>query len=85
MPRFGSIVLDEAFDKADMSFTRDSLEVFKTFGFQLILATPLKMISTLEPYVGGVALANLNQETNVTSFKFTPIKTKTKSLAGGSV
>lgn len=85
MPRFGSIVLDEAFDKADMSFTRDSLEVFKTFGFQLILATPLKMISTLEPYVGGVALANLNQETNVTSFKFTPIKTKTKSLAGGNV
>lgn len=54
VPRYGTIVLDEAFDKTDTDFTKDSLEVFKTFGFQLILATPMKMIQTFEPYLGGV-------------------------------
>lgn len=59
VPNFGMVVLDEAFDKTDPAFTRDSLEVFKTFGFQLILATPLKMIQAFEPYVGGVVEAIL--------------------------
>lgn len=30
--------------------------MFHTFGFQLLLATPLKMLQTLEDYVGGAAL-----------------------------
>lgn len=56
MPAYGLVVLDEAFDKTDPAFTRAGLEVFQQFGFQLLLATPLKMLQTLEDYVGGAAV-----------------------------
>lgn len=54
VPRFGSIVLDEAFDKADSRYTRNAMEVFGEFGFHMILATPQKLLQTLEPYVGAI-------------------------------
>ncbi len=54
LPRYGTIVLDEAFDKTDNRYTRLALDVFKEFGFQLVLATPHKLLRTIEPYVGGV-------------------------------
>ncbi|GHD05726.1 ATP-binding protein [Zhihengliuella salsuginis] len=56
LPRYGSIVMDEAFDKADATFTRMALDIFTEFGFHMILATPLKLLRTLEDYVGGIAL-----------------------------
>lgn len=56
VPAYGLVVLDEAFDKTDPAFTRAGLEVFQQFGFQLLLATPLKMLQTLEDYVGGAAV-----------------------------
>lgn len=55
LPEYALVILDEAFDKTDPEFTRAGLEVFRAFGFQLLLATPLKMLQTLEDYVGGVA------------------------------
>jgi len=55
-PPYGLVVLDEAFDKTDIHFTRAGLEVFRSFGFQLLLATPLKMLQTIEQYVGGAAV-----------------------------
>ncbi|MGB7963720.1 MAG: SbcC/MukB-like Walker B domain-containing protein [Propionicimonas sp.] len=55
-PSYGLVVLDEAFDKTDPAFTKAGLEVFQQFGFQLLLATPLKMLQTLEDYVGGAAV-----------------------------
>ena len=54
VPRFGSIALDEAFDKADSRYTRNAMEVFRAFGFHMILATPQKLLQTLEPYVGAI-------------------------------
>lgn len=54
VPRFGSIVLDEAFDKADSRYTRNAMDVFRDFGFHMILATPQKLLQTLEPYVGAI-------------------------------
>lgn len=51
--RYGTIVLDEAFDKADTRYTRMALDVFVEFGFQLVLATPQKLLQTIEPYVGA--------------------------------
>lgn len=54
LPRFGSIVLDEAFDKADSRYTRNAMDVFREFGFHMILATPQKLLQTLEPYVGAI-------------------------------
>lgn len=52
-PRYGTVVLDEAFDKADTRYTRMALDVFVEFGFQLVLATPQKLLQTIEPYVGA--------------------------------
>ncbi|MDO5495054.1 MAG: ATP-binding protein [bacterium] len=51
--RYGTVVLDEAFDKADTRYTRMALDVFEEFGFHLVLATPQKLLQTIEPYVGG--------------------------------
>lgn len=56
-PAYGSVILDEAFDKADTEFTRTAMDTFRDFGFHMILATPLKLLQTLERYVGGVGLA----------------------------
>jgi len=52
-PSFATVVLDEAFDKADAEFTRTAMNIFTTFGFQMIVATPLKSVMTLEPFIGG--------------------------------
>lgn len=62
VPTFGSIVLDEAFDKADAAFTRMALDIFREFGFHMILATPLKLLQVLEDYVGGVGLARCREQ-----------------------
>jgi uncharacterized protein YPO0396 len=55
IPNYGTVVLDEAFDKADSDFTRMAMDVFLEFGFHMILATPLKLLQTLEDYVGGIS------------------------------
>lgn len=57
IPTYGTVILDEAFDKADTTFTRMAMDVFLEFGFHMILATPLKLLQTLEDYVGGIGLA----------------------------
>ncbi|NNG19881.1 hypothetical protein HJ590_09900 [Naumannella sp. ID2617S] len=59
-PEYALVVLDEAFDKTDPSFTRAGLEVFREFGFQLLLATPMKMLQTLEDHVGGAAVVSMD-------------------------
>ncbi|MCL2654695.1 MAG: ATPase [Coriobacteriia bacterium] len=62
-PSYGLVILDEAFDKTDPAFTKAGLDVFSAFGFQLLLATPLKMLQTLESYVGGaVQISNREGE-----------------------
>ncbi|MFT8636594.1 MAG: SbcC/MukB-like Walker B domain-containing protein [Pseudoclavibacter sp.] len=53
-PTYGTIIMDEAFDKADTRYTRMALGVFVAFGFHLVLATPQKLLPTIEAYVGGV-------------------------------
>ena len=55
-PRFGTIVLDEAFDRADAEFTRAAMGAFRKFGFHMILATPEKLLQTVQDYIGGVLM-----------------------------
>lgn len=62
LPGYALVVLDEAFDKTDADFTRAGLEVFRGFGFQLLLATPMKMLQTLEEHVGGAAMVTNTPE-----------------------
>ncbi|MGV9767999.1 ATP-binding protein [Microbacterium sp. NPDC003461] len=54
VPTYGTIVLDEAFDKADSQYTRMAMDVFREFGFHMILATPQKLLQTIERYIGAV-------------------------------
>jgi uncharacterized protein YPO0396 len=59
LPSFATVVLDEAFDKADSEFTSMAMNIFKTFGFQMIVATPLKSVMTLEPFIGGACFVHI--------------------------
>lgn len=66
--RYGTIVLDEAFDKADTRYTRMALDVFVEFGFHLVLATPQKLLQTIEPYVGAAtSVENPNRQKSIAS------------------
>jgi uncharacterized protein YPO0396 len=65
LPTFATVVLDEAFDKADAEFTAMAMNIFNTFGFQMIVATPLKSVMTLEPFIGGACYVhNIDRKTS---------------------
>ncbi|MBS0591766.1 MAG: ATP-binding protein [Proteobacteria bacterium] len=59
LPRYAPVVLDEAFDKADNEFTALAMGVFENFGFQMVVATPLKSVMTLEPFIGGACFVDI--------------------------
>lgn len=59
LPSYATVVLDEAFDKADAEFTAMAMNIFRTFGFQMIVATPLKSVMTLEPFIGGACFVHI--------------------------
>lgn len=60
VPQYAAVVLDEAFDKADNEFTATAMRIFENFGFQMIVATPLKSVMTLEPFIGGACFVDIN-------------------------
>lgn len=59
-PRYAPVILDEAFDKADNEFTALAMKIFAGFGFQMIVATPLKSVMTLEPFIGGACFVDIS-------------------------
>lgn len=61
LPTYGTVILDEAFDRADPEFTRTAMDVFTSFGFHMVLATPFKLIRTLSPYVDGTIVVNYEE------------------------
>jgi uncharacterized protein YPO0396 len=60
-PVYAPVVLDEAFDKADNEFTALAMNIFANFGFQMIVATPLKSVMTLEPFIGGACYVHISE------------------------
>lgn len=62
LPRYGTVILDEAFDRADPAYTRRALDVFTRFGFHMVLATPLKLLQTLDDYIDGVAAVSIRDK-----------------------
>jgi uncharacterized protein YPO0396 len=62
-PVFSTVVLDEAFEKADSNFTHDALNIFKTLGFQLILATPGKHVETIQTFIGSASVISIKERT----------------------
>ena len=59
VPTYAPVVLDEAFDKADSDFTTLAMNIFRQFGFQMIVATPDKAVTTLEPFIGGACIVHI--------------------------
>jgi uncharacterized protein YPO0396 len=59
VPTYAAVVLDEAFDKADNEFTTLAMNIFTQFGFQMIVATPFKSVMTLEPFIGGACVVQI--------------------------
>jgi len=60
VPLYAPVVLDEAFDKADNEFTALAMNIFTNFGFQMVVATPLKSVMTLEPFIGGACFVDIS-------------------------
>jgi uncharacterized protein YPO0396 len=60
VPQYAAVVLDEAFTKTDDDFTKTCMQVFKELGFQMIVATPIKSVMTLEEFVGGAVFVSIN-------------------------
>ena len=61
LPVYAPVVLDEAFGKADNEFTELVMRIFEKFGFQMIVATPLKSVMTLEPFIGGACFVEISE------------------------
>ena len=58
LPSYATVILDEAFDKADFRFASSALEILQAFGFHLLLATPLRHLSVIEEHVGSIVLVD---------------------------
>lgn len=58
---YAAVVLDEAFTKTDDEFTRTCMRIFTELGFQMIVATPIKSVMTLEEFVGGAVFVKISQ------------------------
>ncbi len=57
-PHFAPLMLDEAFSKSDEAFSQQALAAFDEFGFQLIIAAPIRMTGILEPFIGQAVLVD---------------------------
>ena len=55
-PRFAPLMLDEAFSKSDETFSAQALAAFDEFGFQLLIAAPIRLSGIVEPYIGQAIL-----------------------------
>ncbi|MGW0443802.1 ATP-binding protein [Streptosporangium sandarakinum] len=55
-PRFAPLMLDEAFSKSDETYAAQALAAFEEFGFQLLIAAPIRMSGVLEPFIGQAVL-----------------------------
>ncbi|WP_373377629.1 ATP-binding protein [Cupriavidus nantongensis] len=58
-PTYSTVVMDEAFDRADNEFTAMVMNIFKNFGFQVVAATPVKNVMALEPFIGGGSFVSI--------------------------
>jgi len=69
LPLYAPVILDEAFGKADNEFTELAMRIFERFGFQMIVATPLKSVMTLEPFIGGACFVAIEDRKHSTTLQ----------------
>jgi len=58
-PVYAPVVIDEALANSDNEFSETVIKIFIGMGFQLVLATPLKSVMTIEPYIGGATFVDI--------------------------
>jgi uncharacterized protein YPO0396 len=87
LPQFCTVLMDEAFDKADSDFTAMTLNIFNTFGFQMLMATPMKAVRTLEPFIGGAHVFNNKSRSSsgAVSIEYDMTTRRLVGLGGGQV
>ncbi|MDR2113988.1 MAG: hypothetical protein LBO75_01780 [Bifidobacteriaceae bacterium] len=49
-------LIDEAFERAGANFAHVTTGVLVAFSSHMVLVTPLEILQTLEPYLGGIGL-----------------------------
>lgn len=81
-PRFAPVAMDEAFDKADHEFTTMALGIFRSFGFQMIVATPMKAVTTFEPFIGGATMVSIRDKRYSAPLHLTVHQLMTAARAG---
>jgi hypothetical protein len=45
------------------------MRIFERFGFQMIVATPLKSVMTLEPFIGGACFVEIRERRHSTTLQ----------------
>jgi uncharacterized protein YPO0396 len=67
VPSYSTVVLDEVFDEADAKFTAAAMTLFKTFGFQMVVATPMRsvMLDDLHGRCGRVSVRALRHRVGI--------------------
>ena len=64
-PRFGVIIMDEAFIKADKHFTQRSMTTLQNLGFQTVVAGPQQSMPAVEDFVERFAFVTKNRDTRI--------------------
>ena len=87
-PRFAPLMLDEAFSKSDETFASQALAAFDEFGFQLIMAAPIRMSGVLEPFIGQAILVEKRSQpdgarSNAASATFGELASRRQSETDG--
>jgi uncharacterized protein YPO0396 len=55
-PVFAQLMLDEAFSKSDPQFAQQALQVFRKFGFQLVIVATAQNATTIPPHIDSVVM-----------------------------
>ncbi|MEU8319739.1 SbcC/MukB-like Walker B domain-containing protein [Nonomuraea sp. NPDC048881] len=88
-PCFAPLMLDEAFGKSDEKFSAQALSAFDAFGFQLLMAAPIRMSGLLEPYIGQAILVDKREtadaaRSNATFATFGELAVRRSTEANGA-
>jgi uncharacterized protein YPO0396 len=83
-------MLDEAFSKSDETYASQALAAFDEFGFQLIMAAPIRMSGVLEPFIGQAILVEKRMtpdgaHSNAASATFGELATRREAETDGRV
>ena len=80
VPRYASIVLDEAFSKSSPAAAARIIEALRAFGLHPLFVTPNKEIALLKSHTSSAVLVhNKNQRATLTSLSWAEIEEHARS------